>query len=53
MHRRVPRESLLKRMTETWSPTGPKNGADQHQRDDLGIIYDCVNEGSSTSRKRL
>ena len=35
-HCRVHGESLHTRTTETWSLTGRQNGADQHQRSDLG-----------------
>ena len=51
--RRISGESLLMRSTETWSPTKRRNGTDQHQRKDLGIIYVFVNEGSGSSRKTL
>ena len=35
-HCRVHGESLHTRTTATWSPKGRQNGADQHQRSDLG-----------------
>ena len=31
-------ESLIVCTTETWSPRGRRNGADQHQRNDLGLF---------------
>ena len=50
---RVYGQGLRARTTETWSSKRGQNGAGRHQRYDLGNIWDCVLEGSGTSRKTL
>ena len=50
---RVYGHSRRTRTTETWSSEGRQNGAGQHQRNDLGNIYDCVHESSGAPRRRL
>ena len=48
---RIHGQSLRKRATENRSSKERHNGADRNQRNDLVNIYDCVHEGSGTSRR--
>ena len=50
---RVFGESLHIRTTETWLSKGRQNGAGQHQRNDLGIIWQCVYGGGKDYEDNL